>query len=166
MGYQATNIVLYGVELTAAEAAKIFDEFNDEEEGLSFSSFEKKDYWRVRPVGEYFKNRPNYVEPDLPFTPYKQHDNGSGKSVVFDMQLLSEGTDSRIESLGYEEGYPHFLGIYIASEGYAYSDDEVFFIQNCPEEAKNAFELNVRPFIEKMNIGDKFPKVRVVHQTW
>ncbi len=160
MGYALTNIVVFGVKLTEAEAESIYNKSCTEEDGFK----EDKSLLRYRRVEDHNKDRYG-VKDGCCVTSYKQHDSGIG-SVVFDTQMWSDGTDSRSDSLDFESGYEHYLGVYVASDGYAYGDDIVYFIKNPPPEALLAFEHNVKPILEEMGIEDKVPQWYMLRQTW
>jgi hypothetical protein len=84
--------------------------------------------------------------------------------------MYSEGTDSRIHNNTYEEGYNHVLGLYVASNGYAYSDNledfmtpNMYYISN--------YDKYIKPLLDGagvdilgITIGD--PKMVITNQVW
>lgn len=158
MGYAATDIVLYGVEISEDVAQKIFE--NELNEDYEFS--QPDDSFFYRQVLEHSRER--YPQRQ-PVSPYKAHCSGIGSSVFY-LDLLSDGTDSRIETNKFDPGYNHFFGIYIASKGYAYSDDIKYFIRNTPKEAVELFNRLALPILQKYGVEDISPDIQLVNQVW
>jgi hypothetical protein len=155
MGYAQTTIIAYGIKIDEETAQQIYEnEFNEDGEFEDVSLYQNIHY-RKAYGGSNQQNEPA--------TPYSQHDDGSG-STVFYPEMWSNGTDSRIESLRFNEGNQHYLGIYIASRGYGYSDDINFF-KKAPQEAIQSFETGIRPLMEKYGIKGR-PGIRIITQVW
>ena len=151
MSYADTKIVIYGVKINSDIAKKIYEsELNED--------------------GELSCNDPEFMfhrkEEDqlFPITPYEQHDDGYD-STVFNVDLWSEGTDSRIHNNKYQPKRQHYLGIYIASSGYAYTDNIKYFLKSTPLEALRNFEMLVEPLLKKYEIKED-PEVYTVNQVW
>lgn len=104
MGYQSTNIIIYGVKLTYEEAKTL--------EPLLIE-------------GELWCDTADlFVPVDTP--PWQTVLDRS----IFDPRLLSDETDSRIDSLVLDEGADHYFGIYVGSKGYAYNDNIMQILKN------------------------------------
>lgn len=155
MGYAATTIIMYGVPIDEHIAQKInthemnHDIFNDKE--MYKNCFYRKDY-------------PNsgHKQP-TPVTPYSFHDFGGGD--VFNPQMLSDGTDSRIHSNTFEQEHQHYLGIYIASKGYGYEDQINKFLKEIPKEAIENFNNSIQPLLDKYQVKET-PDIQIIEQTW
>lgn len=158
MGYAATNILIYGVAVDEQTAKALFENEYDEETGE----------FKEEHTPKLIFSRPQHPHPrstpaKYPISPYK-HDNGFN-SCVFDLTLRNIGTHSAAENNTFEPGYEHYFGIYVASNGYAYQDDEVSFIRNIPPEVIANFEEKVLPLMEKYNIQGE-ADIHIINQTW
>ena len=67
------------------------------------------------------------------------------------VKMYSEQTDSRVDTLTYDEGYPHVIGANYASNGYGCSDDIVKAIKKVPKWALKDAEV-LEKFLKDMGI--------------
>lgn len=161
MSYAATTIVVWGIRVNEDIAEKIYNELTQNDDSEAIINMEPSDRYLRKMTSNYKRNiQQKYYN----ISPYSQHDSGYG-SEVFEPRLFSDGTDSRIDSLTFDLGYNHVLGIYVASKGYAYNDKIESFIKSVPQEAKNNFEKYIKPILDKYNIKEQ-PDIVIVNQTW
>lgn len=158
MGYASTSIILYGVKLSEEQAEQIYEDYFDNE-GLA--DLPSTPYFRIITDYEIQKGRVQ----QYPISPYAQHSKGSLGSSVFDTQLLSNGSDSRMDNQSYDEGMDHYFGIYVASTGYGYEDTFNYFLNNIPQEAIDNYNNHVMDILKKYNIEEN-PSIEVVNQMW
>lgn len=161
MGYAATSIVMYGVAIDekVAQSIKKQEMREDNDELFSDDTMYSHNFYRQN----HAKLTPQYQQL-TPITPYSEHVKGV-EADVFSPKMLADDTDSRIHSLTYESGMQHYLGIYVASRGYGYQDDIIFFINHLPQEAMDNFQKVVKPLLEKYHISDT-PEIHIITQTW
>ena len=84
------------------------------------------------------------------------------------LTLVSDGTDSRIQSLVYDEGQAHFFGIFLASKGYVdYGDFKSVINGKIPAKHKNNWSKCVK-VLEKCGIklGKRKPSLVSATQVW
>jgi len=143
MGYASTNIVMYGVTISAKQAEKLAKELK-----LDLDEDDPSDL-KLVPKERLIKRKGGY------------------SGYLYDAECRSHGTDSRIDSnfFDIEQGTLHTFGIYCGSNGYAYEDDVLEIIKNVPKEAKANFRDFCRPTLERIGITDS-PEVVLVTQTW
>jgi hypothetical protein len=79
------------------------------------------------------------------------------------IEIFSENTDSRVHSLGYEDGYSHVFGINYASNGYACDDDIVKAVKKVPKKAIDLYEEYAVKFLDSLKIKTK-PDVLIINQ--
>lgn len=160
MGYQATTIFLFGVPLTQVQAELINQKYlNAEGEIMIPPGTTPTIYFRK--LNDYFLRKTPQPEP---VTPYVAHAEGCG-STVFNPQLISDGTDSRCDSLIFDPNYNHYLGIYIGSKGYGYQDNLGALGNAVPAEVIENFVQILAPICVELVI-DEAPQLHVVNQTW
>lgn len=156
MGYAATTVIMYGVAIDEDIAEQIHN--NEMNEDGEFNG--EKMYDNVY----YRKNHQGSRHPQQePVTQYSEHNLGMG--YVFHPDMLSEDTDSRIHSNTFEPDHQHYLGIYIASKGYAYDDNIKEFIKNIPPEAVENFKNAIQPLLDKYGVTDE-PDIQIINQVW
>lgn len=153
MGYAITKILLYGIKLDSQNAILI-DDYLSEAELPSSNIFRKLDDYSIK----------KGIVQNLTITPYDQHKCGLGKEV-FQIEMLSDGADSRCDSLSYNEGFESYLGIVVCSAGYGTQDDFDYFLNNIPPAVITLYNTNVLPILEKYKIEAK-PEIKVIVQTW
>lgn len=152
MGYAITKILLYGIKLDPQNAI-IIDDYLSESELPSSNIFRKLDDYSIK----------KGIVQKLPITPYDQHQ--CGQEEVFHIDMLSDGADSRSDSLSYNEGCDSYIGIVVCSAGYGTQDDFDYFLNNLPSEVINLYNTNVLPILEKHKIEAK-PEIKVIVQNW
>lgn len=157
MGYQMTKILIYGIQIPELAAKRLQEKFSPEDGCFFIKS--KKSF--SRKLGEYSISKGE--TQNYPITPYKQHDDG--QEEVFHPTLISDGTDSRIHSLEYDEGFDHYVGIFIASNGYGYLDKVNYFLKNPPPEAVIAFNEDLLPILKTLNV-ELEPELLILNQMW
>lgn len=144
MSYATTVIVMYGVSLTLEQAKKVYEKYFIEGEDLKYDT---KDTLTEEVSYVHRVTGPVYRERNMP-------------------QMVSEGSDSRIHSLAYDEDCSdHVLGIYVASKGYTYTDNIEEHIQNMGGKTFENFDKYIRPILEDQGIKEE-PKMRIVTQVW
>jgi hypothetical protein len=156
MGYAATTIVMYGVAIDEDIAEQIKNNEMHEDDGFNDEKMYDNIFYRKNHEG-------NRYPQNEPITQYSEHDKGMGE--VFYPEMRSDGTDSRIASNTYEPGYQHYLGIYIASKGYAYDDRINQFVKKVPQEAVENFKNAIQPLLDKYGVTDE-PDIQIINQTW
>lgn len=146
MSYTVTTIVFFGIELSQEEAKRIKQKYFSE---------------------EFFPSEGNYDPLDFTDdTVHNQSGVNTGRNRERNMpQMLADGTDSRIHNMDYEEGHQHYIGIYLASKGYAYNDKIKDFMKVPSEKAVQNFEKYIRPILIAEGI-EKEPDIEIVTQTW
>lgn len=159
MGYAAVDILIYGIAVDEDVAAAIYEKEFDLNTGSFKEELEAKRIM-ARPVRP--GDKPS--DPNLPTSPYG-HDFGL-RSVVFNIDLVSEGTDSRIHDNNFEPGHQHYIGIFVASNGYAYNDPLVPFIRKVPNEVIDNFNESVVPLLLRYGVTEISPDIHIVNQTW
>ena len=104
MGYAHTTILIYGVRLNPEESYKVWELIKDKE-NIDTGDIEiipkeeiQKDPWFDRNDIQYYTERYKPV-------------------------LRSDGSDSRVDSNMYDEGFEHIFCLEIASNGYGCDDD-------------------------------------------
>jgi hypothetical protein len=149
MGYAATTILVYGVRLSPEQGKRVFDYMND-----NFESFRDDRMF-------------DYDCDNLLVEPGRDLGNGrkAGDRERYDPRMFSEGTDSRIHDLGYEPGYNAVVGLYVASKGYAYSDNLEDFFTPDPRYTVN-FDRYILPILQELGIEVDPPKILIVNQVW
>lgn len=152
MSYVSTTIVIFGVKLNSEDSEKLNDYLidnnlvNDNEEFL-------QDDCTTYPAGP---NLPSYIDGiqqpkyDIPRTVHK-------------VQLCSDGTDARVYSIWYEEGFIHYFGVYCGSNGYCYNDKINLIVKNIPQKAKDIFEKHCLPILKELNM-DQTPTPQIFNQ--
>lgn len=171
MGYGKVSIVLYAVEIPEDIAAKIFrDNNNDDDEDYDEDDEDDEDYDEDEEEVLLFCKSKHYRKSTdnqrLPVTTYAAHDTGSSGSEVFYPIMVADGADSRIDLMEYMPGATHYLGIYIASKGYAYTDKINYFLNNpIPPEAIVNFNESIQPLLEQYGIVEK-PQIVLAQQVW
>jgi hypothetical protein len=144
MGYAATTILVYGIRISSEDAKKIYEDCKEDfqEVGTMFYSTDDilleerhHPHRRIRPRERYYPN------------------------------MYSEGTDSRIHDLKFEEGYSHVVGLYVASKGYAYNDNiEDYLMPN--QMCEDNYNKYIVPMLEELEIEKQEPKILIVNQVW
>lgn len=169
MGYAPTAIVVYGVKISdPALAENIFNYLyaklnkneDDDIEGL-FLCDPKHTYYRK--ISSYDVQRGRSQK--LPQTPYSQHNDGTSGSTVMYPSMFGENADSRIDNLDFMPDNDNYLGIYVASKGYAYHDDISYFLKNIPMEVVENFKLYIQPILDDFKISD-VAEVHICNQVW
>jgi hypothetical protein len=120
MGYHAYTHLVYGVPVTEKQAQKLYEEFNNEDEG-EFN-----------------------VAPDCDY----------------EIDLRSDGTDGRAESLYYEPGCDHYFGIILTDDSKKVSK----MMKKPPKDLNEVFEKHVAPVLKKHKIKTK-PDFHIFVQT-
>lgn len=142
MGYAKTLIIIWGVSLTPEQAKKIYEKYFSEGE----FEYDVKDTLTEEIAYEH-RGTPIYRERNMP-------------------QMVADGADSRIDDLSYsKESDDHVLGIYVASKGYAYTDNIEEHIKNIGGKTFENFDKYIKPILQEEGISEE-PKMRIMNQVW
>ena len=150
MGYAHTTILIYGVRLNPEESDKVW---------------------------ELIKDKENIDNGDIEIIPKKEiqkdpwfESNGIQQYIErYKPVLRSDGSDSRVDSNMYDEGFEHILGLEIASNGYGCDDDILSYSSDNSvlTKAKNLFGRYLRNILVDCGITrvpqDRFYLVGQIH---
>jgi hypothetical protein len=168
MGYAQTSIVFYGVEIPAKVAEKIFNDpkLQAENQNPDWEGFRIPGPRVYRALDVSDPKSKQLVQP-TPASPYPAHESCAMEYEVIYPTLISDGSDSRIHNLqcDTEDGCPTYLGVFIASKGYAFQDKIAYFVKNLPPEAVNIFQVAVAPILAQYGITSA-PEVHIIQQVW
>lgn len=146
MGYSATTIIVYGVRISHDEAKELCSTIPGLEEGVNIGGIEAPEN------GLWQRNDAKFA---LRY----------GQRQIFNVELLSEGTDSRVHSLHLEnddeQPESYCFGVYCGSKGYAYMDNIEKVLQNpVPQEAIDAWNAHCGFYVKEQ------PSFLICNQTW
>ncbi len=142
MGYGATAILVYGIKVSSEDAKKIYEDCKEDFEGVGTMYYITEDVLEEEIHHPQRKIRHRYYPT-----------------------MYSEGTDSRIHNLEFEERFNHVVGLYIASKGYAYNDNiEDYLTPN--QMCEDNYNKYIVPMLEDLGIEKKEPKILIVNQVW
>jgi hypothetical protein len=86
----------------------------------------------------------------------------------YQIQIMGEDTDSRIHlNHGYEEdAHEHVFGIFLASRGYAWSDEISDYTTNINPLVMERWKSHCVPLLNKIGIKEPKPEVHFITQVW
>lgn len=160
MGYASTIILIWGIKLSESQAEKVNELFTQHDDGEGRCKLVPDKFLLQR---DYTPHRDDLKAANTPISRGMGHDKGN--DFIFRAELVSDGTDSRCDSLTYDEGYEHVVGILIGSKGYAYTDNLTLLMKSGAEKAKRNYEQFLKPELEKLGITD-VPDFQFVTQVW
>lgn len=143
MGYAATTILVYGIRLDSIQAQEVYDHLQETDD-----LFESDGEISMDPNDSLIEPSVGKFRPRTRYYP----------------NMYSEGTDSRIHDNTYEEGYDHVIGLYVASNGYAYNDLlEDYLVPN--EDYTKNYDKYIQPILDSIGIDGR-PKMIIINQVW
>jgi len=152
MGYALTKILLYGIEVPEEVAERIYNDPDCYDEGeciILEAPYEAG------------------VLKSIKHEPWMAQDDDNSR---YEVELLSDGTDSRIESLTFEPGFQHYFGVSLAFKGYG-SDDNLSGKFHHPVTAKHPEAIDrwskyALPILLKHMKEVPKPDLHTIGQTW
>jgi len=163
MGYAATTIVIWGIQVNGNQARKMIalshqcmSEYHDQQSCVITDE--------CHHCGPFSK----CTDPEKHDTVIKGkpwcHDFNINNDE--DIDFFADGADSRIHSLHYDSEFDQFtFGIKYAANGYGCNDNIGKACQNVPLNVKEEWEKFCQPLLDKLRIQKK-PDLQVINQTW
>lgn len=152
MGHSSTIVLCFGIKINEGVAKAISDSFPSDGNDWDMAPTEEK-VWR-QVCASYHREVPAQLYPISKFS----HTPVSYQAIVLDLQLFSNGTDSRIHSLRYDKGHEHFLGLFVGKQGYGLSDDISALTSDAYHYSKyfeDRYKLLVSNIAAQFNLSDK-----------